>query len=342
VFRPRTAILALLAVAGTIATINLQRYFVVYPAGLPWGNTEVARPVVRFLETLTPETHAYVVDPGWGARGIPEFKSVRYGAGAGRRLDEIAGTELDCARLARLERPGVLVWRPSLALPSPQLCACAGGLASDLHLSPGGLPLFRSAPLPPIGAAPTACPVAIPVDDGTFAVAAAPAVAPSPAAATAAGVAPPPPDPPPPEVISPSQESSVRTAAGTMRVRHPPLDMGAVADAFDGDAATLMRGARDNPFRLEIDYPRPVAIAAVELRLGYLAHYEVTIDVADSANRRHVATRRFDGVPGVAPTPRIPLPAPVGKATSLSVSIRDLRPPPPEGTHVHVYEVALR
>lgn len=322
----RAASVALACAAATIVAINLQRIFVDYPAGLPWGNVQVARPIARHLAALPSGTHAYVVDTRWGPNDVPEIKSIRYAVPADRPVDEILSSGLDCARFAALDRPGVLVWRPSLPLPSRALCDCAGALRSEVHASPGGVPIFRSAPLPPRDASPTACPADVAAAfDSPRSVPAAPA----PAARTKAE---------PSELI----EAAVGTADGTVRIRHSPIDMGRPADVLDGNDATLMRGARDNPFRLEIALARPVPVAAIELVLGYVPHYEIEATVVDARGGRHAASASLDGVRGVVPRPRLALPAPVADATEVRLTIADVRPPPPEGTHVHVYEVRLR
>jgi len=320
----RVAALSLAAALAAIVAINLHRYFVAYPAGLPWENTEVARPIARHLATLPAGTHAYLVDTGWGPRAVPEIKSVRYSASPGSLVDEIRAVELDCARLAALARPGVLVWRPSLPLPSPALCECAGALRSDVHTSPGGLPLFRSAMLPPRDAPPAAC------SDETASAFVASGAAAAGAAGRAAAMAP------------LSGEVTVSTAAGPVRVRHPPLDMGNAADLFDGNETTLMRGARDNPFRFEIAYARPATVASIDLVLGYMPDYGIAVTAIDGAGRRHAIDGRFEGVPGVVPHPRLAFGSPVEDVREIHVTIDDSRPQPAEGAHIHVYELVVR
>jgi len=320
----RVAALSLAAALAAIVAVNLHRYFVAYPAGLPWGNTEVARPIARHLASLPAGTHAFLVDTGWGPFSVPEIKSVRYLSAPGSRIDEIRAVELDCARFAALARPGVLVWRPSLPLPSPKLCECAGALRSDVHASPGGLPLFRSSPLPPRDAPPTAC------SDEVAAAFAATGVA----AAGASGRAP---------VMAPlAGEVTVSTAAGPARVRHHPLDMGHAADIFDGDETTLMRGARDNPFRFEIAYTRPSSVASIDLVLGYMPDYGIAVTAIDGAGRRHAIDGRFHGVPGVVPRPHLAFASPVEDVREIHVTIDDARPQPVEGAHIHVYELVVR
>ena len=317
----RVAVAALTAALAAIVAINLHRYFVAYPAGLPWGNTEVARPIARHLATLPAGTHAFLVDTGWGPLGVPEIKSVRYLSAPGSRIDEIRADELDCARFAALERPGVLVWRPSLPGPSPKLCECAGALRSDLHASPGGRPLFRSAPLPPRDAPPTAC------SPETAAMFASPDTVDARRAQAA---------------TSWMGEVSVSTAAGPVRIRHPRLDMGNAADILDGKETTLMRGARDNPFRFEIAYARPASVTSIDLVLGYMPSYGIAVTVIDGAGRRHAIDGRFQGVPGVVPHPRLAFASPVEDVREIHVTIDDSRPQPVEGAHIHVYEVVVR
>jgi hypothetical protein len=320
----RVAALTLAAALAAIVAINLHRYFVAYPAGLPWGNTEVARPIARHLATLPAGTHAYLVDTGWGPRSVPEIKSVRYLSAPGSRIDEIRADDLDCARFAALARPGALVWRPSLPLPSPKLCECAGALRSDVHASPGGLPLFRSSPLPPRDAPPTRCSAET---AAMFASLDAADASPARRAQSA---------------TSWVSEVSVTTAAGPVRVRHPRLDMGIAADIFDGNETTLMRGARDNPFRLEIAYARPATVASIDLVLGYMPSYGIAVTAIDGAGRRHAIDGRFEAAAGVVPRPHLAFAPPVEDVREIHLTIDDPRPQPVEGAHIHVYELVVR
>ena len=137
-------------------------------------------------------------------------------------------------------------------------------------------------------------------------------------------------------------EVSVSTAAGPVRIRHPRLDMGNAADILDGKETTLMRGARDNPFRFEIAYARPASVAAIEFVLGYMPSYGIAVTAIDGAGRRHAIDGRFQGVPGVVPHPRLAFASPVGDVREIHVTIDDPRPPPVEGAHIHVYEVVVR
>lgn len=146
---PRSATgLLVLALAIILAT-NVQRYFVRYPAHLPLANTEVSRPIARFIASLPAGSHAYLVDTSWGSFSVPEFKSVRYQLPVARAIVELHSNRLGCAALTALPRPGMLIWRPQQPAPWPVAsCACAGPLSVSLHLDPQGLPLFHSAPLP--------------------------------------------------------------------------------------------------------------------------------------------------------------------------------------------------
>jgi hypothetical protein len=153
--RMATASIAI-AVAAIVA-INLHRYFVAYPASLPFGNIQVAQPIEHYIATLAPGVHVYLVDTGWAPNGIPEIKSVRYQAPIERAIDELVARDTDCASVAALARPGVLVWRPQLDAPFPLRCGCLGELTVQLHADVDGVPLFRSAPLPPRDSASPRC-----------------------------------------------------------------------------------------------------------------------------------------------------------------------------------------
>jgi len=148
---PRTAlspyVTGALAV-GVLAVItqaNVQRYFVEYGDGLPYGNTPIARTAVNYLDTLPAATNAYLFHCCWES-GMPEPMSIQFDMRTPRRLVEITAPTLTCETLdAQITRPAVLLWDFRSPLPDPNLQACVGRLPAQLHTAPNGRPVFYSA-----------------------------------------------------------------------------------------------------------------------------------------------------------------------------------------------------
>jgi hypothetical protein len=134
---------------AAVVAINLHRYFVVYADGLPYQNTPIARRITDFVDRLAPGTAVYLVGSGWAPAPawMPEPKSIRYTLRDPTALHEVRPERVDCAFLASIERPAVLIWSYHSTLPSPGVADCANDLAPRLSSSEQGLPLFHSSSL---------------------------------------------------------------------------------------------------------------------------------------------------------------------------------------------------
>jgi hypothetical protein len=141
---PRAVTVLLLA---WITIANGQRYFVTYADGLPNHNVPFGRIIADHLHDLPDDTHAYTVGCCWGDAGQPEPKGIRdVGAGpVAESLVELAPDTFDCAVLAALPRPAVLIWKPDDAVP-PALQPCADLLRPELHTA-DGIAIFWSSNL---------------------------------------------------------------------------------------------------------------------------------------------------------------------------------------------------
>ena len=128
-----------------VAVVNGQRYVGAYADGLPNKNVPFGRIIADSFADLPDGTHAFIVGCCWGEYGQPEPKGITYlDAGpVATGMIELARDTLDCAQLAGLPRPAVLVWSPANDLPAPALAACPDGLDGELHIA-GGYPVFRS------------------------------------------------------------------------------------------------------------------------------------------------------------------------------------------------------
>jgi hypothetical protein len=136
------------ALLGAVVAVNLDRYFRIYAAELPYQNTPVARRITDYVDRLPSGTTVYLVGSAWAPGFMPEPKSILYAMRDPDSLWQIDPDSLDCAGLASLSRPAVLIWSYRTPLPSPGLAACAGDLAAgELFSSARDLPLFHAAAL---------------------------------------------------------------------------------------------------------------------------------------------------------------------------------------------------
>jgi hypothetical protein len=150
---PRAGTFAASAVVGValvlITQANVQRYFVDYGDGLPYGNTPIARTAVNYLDTLPAETNVYLFHCCWEG-SMPEPLSIQFDMRTPRRLVEITERTLTCDMLdAQITRPAVLLWDFHYPLPDPNLQACAQRLPAQLHVAPNGKPAFYAAVVQP-------------------------------------------------------------------------------------------------------------------------------------------------------------------------------------------------
>jgi hypothetical protein len=129
-----TALLAIFFLAA-LATLNIDRYWGPYVAGLPDNNTPFGRTIAEYIDALPDDTTVVVVGCCWGAWGQPEPKGIKFSL---RRLHDvrfIATDKTTCTALREVPRPAVVIWGPRETLPAPQLSACASLFAAELHVT---------------------------------------------------------------------------------------------------------------------------------------------------------------------------------------------------------------
>jgi hypothetical protein len=134
------------------------------------------------------------------------------------------------------------------------------------------------------------------------------------------------------------QTAEVNLHGEMVRVTYPRLDLGKLADIFDGDPNTLVRTWAINPMEINLDFPQEHLMNAVTLRIG-------------GANSKIYAKvwRKGSSVPfeigqsfPQSPNPRdvtLSLPAQIS-ATRLWLSIVNADDPP-DG-YVHLWEITLK
>jgi hypothetical protein len=162
---------------------------------------------------------------------------------------------------------------------------------------------------------------------------------PAPSTLTAAE-APPPAAPAPP---SATQWITARVVAGgaPVELRFLPIDMGEPALMFDGNTHTLMRGAGDNPYLIELRFDPPALVSSFDLDVGYMPEFEVSITATGTDGKEIVVNDHQHPVPGSAPHSELALPGGPLELASALVSIRDIREIPGEGWHIHIFELGI-
>ncbi len=119
-----------------------------------------------------------------------------------------------------------------------------------------------------------------------------------------------------------------------VEIRHPKTDMGAIADAFDGNLRSLARTLDANPTKIEIRFPTARPVSGVRLHL-WTDHYRVRMRAFHDGREIGGVTRR--AVSGQPPEPFEVLfdePLPVLNELTLSIAKRG-------DVHVHLREIEI-
>lgn len=120
--------------------------------------------------------------------------------------------------------------------------------------------------------------------------------------------------------------------------RYSTLDIGAIEQALDGDANTLLRTWEANPMVIEIGFTRLRSISGIELVIGS-AQIEVTLHLYDPAQSQPVVVT--DIVRGSVQQPGVELLFPKSyPAQRLRLELRDVNQGEPG--HVHLWEIDLK
>jgi hypothetical protein len=122
-------------------------------------------------------------------------------------------------------------------------------------------------------------------------------------------------------------------------VTHSPLDAGRLADLFDGDTFTLVRGWAANPLIFDLKFSQPRAIKALAADFGSM-DFQLTASVyASPGSEPIVYQKTYRGLP---PDPHVEMlfaEAPES-VERIRIEIEQLAPPP--DVHVHVRELGFR
>ncbi len=119
-----------------------------------------------------------------------------------------------------------------------------------------------------------------------------------------------------------------------VEVTNPMLDIGQIADAFDGDRATLIRTFEANPLNLTLEFGAIVEIQAITVWLGN-ARSAISVELIDDLGQRHQFQAFDAGTEAIHPI-RLDFGEKLAvKSFNLSVESLDEREP----VHVHLWDV---
>jgi hypothetical protein len=225
---------------------------------------------------------------------------------------------LTCSELSRLELPAVLVWSYETPLPSEGVRECADLVPGQLFVSDRDVPMFRAASVR----------IERPGGDP-----------PMPSAPIAAGQPPPAVAPEPTRLDWSSVHADVSGVPAELR--YLPIDMGEPAGMFDGDTRTVMRGAHDNPYLVELRFDPPVLVSSFAMDLGFMPMFAVVLTATTTDGKEILVTDHQQPALGSAPHSELALPDGPTELTSALISIRDIRELPAEGWHIHIFELRI-
>jgi hypothetical protein len=268
---PRYAAWAVALVLLVSVQSNIDRYFVKYIAGMPYNDVPIGREILRFVETLSPDTTVYVVGSQWRDE-TPEPMFIQIQMRNPDRLKRFDPSDtLTCEGLAALPRPAVMVWSFDDAIPSPNVRDCAAEFRPMLHATNEGVPVFFSAALTGIAnpnyVAPAPQADKTPQDEEQ--------ADPQSAGNDTAPV-------PVPDVAQPIQEVIAVNGVETT-VTSSAIDGGSLPDLFDGNNNSMMRGANQNPFDVKVAFATPVQAKTLTFNMAGMKNFVAILKVTSPA-----------------------------------------------------------
>jgi hypothetical protein len=120
----------------------------------------------------------------------------------------------------------------------------------------------------------------------------------------------------------------------TVGVTYPMLDIGEIADAFDGDRATLIRTFEANPLNLTLTFGNTIEIQAITVWLGNVRS-AINVELIDDQGQHH-KFEAFDTGMEAIHTVRLDFEEKL-TVRSLNLRIESLDQREPE--HVHLWDV---
>ncbi|MGB4596146.1 MAG: hypothetical protein WBI14_09620 [Anaerolineaceae bacterium] len=119
-------------------------------------------------------------------------------------------------------------------------------------------------------------------------------------------------------------------------VKHSPLDIGAIAQAFDEDELSVIRGFEANPLEIKLEFNEPVWVSKVTVYVGS-PPTGLTVTVTKADGQTMTKSVEVEGSEVVRPVSVVF--GPPLEATVINIAVSNLGEPEP--AHVHVWEVVI-
>lgn len=133
------------------------------------------------------------------------------------------------------------------------------------------------------------------------------------------------------------QSGKVEIWGQTVEVTYPMLDIGQIADAFDGDRATLIRTFEANPLNLNLAFSEPVEMQAITVWLGNVRS-GIRVELIDDQGMHHQFEAFDPGMEAIHPV-RLDFGENLS-VSSLNLSVESLDEREP--VHVHLWDVGFK
>jgi 4-amino-4-deoxy-L-arabinose transferase-like glycosyltransferase len=131
---------------------------------------------------------------------------------------------------------------------------------------------------------------------------------------------------------------TVTLAGQTVAITHSQLESGRLADVFDGDAFTVVRGAVDNPLFFDLRFATPRPITRLALTTGTMPQFTVRVRAYPPSGPVWTTQQAYGNL-DPDPTVTLVLDGAPARITRLLIEILDEQPGDPP--HIHVREIVL-
>lgn len=131
---------------------------------------------------------------------------------------------------------------------------------------------------------------------------------------------------------------TVTLAGQTVAITHSQLESGRLADVFDGDAFTVVRGAVDNPLFFDLRFTTPRPITRLALTTGTMHQFTVRVRAYPPSGAVWTTQQAYGNLDPDPTVTLVPEGAPA-RIARLLIEILDEQPGDPP--HIHVREIVL-
>ncbi len=138
------SIFLVIALTVFVGVLNLHKYFMEYPQGLPNDNTPYARVVAAYIDTIPVSFPVYLASCCWGGWGQPEPKAIYYQLQREeKRSNLLAVQNLQCRDIDRRKNI-IVIGRPDDASWVTKFYTCRPDAVQSVHKSGTGQNVFVS------------------------------------------------------------------------------------------------------------------------------------------------------------------------------------------------------